>query len=216
MARSEIGIIIPAYNEAGTISNVVKNLDSIGSIIVVDDGSSDNTAELASSAGAFVVKHKNNMGYDKALSSGFEFANQMGCTMVVTIDADNQHDSSVLPLFFSLLGSGADIVLGERNYKQRISEHVFGFFSTVLWGIRDPLCGLKAYKISLYRELGYFDSYDSIGTELAIYAAKKLKTIHQVPIKIRNRLDKPRFKKNLSANFHILRALYIGIFKRYN
>jgi hypothetical protein len=65
---------------------------------------------------------------------------------------------------------------------------------------------MKGYRTSVYRELGYFDSYGSIGTELALYAARRRKSIAQVPVITRPRADAPRFGSNLTANLRILRA----------
>ena len=75
---------------------------------------------------------------------------------------------------------------------------------------------MKAYRIGVFRELGYFDSYDSIGTELAIYAAKSGKKIEQIDVKTRNRNDASRFGRSFSANQKIFRALLIGVFKPVN
>lgn len=211
MDRYRIGIVIPAYNESKTITGVVAKVKKYGIPIVVDDGSSDNTSELAVESGGEVVKHDVNRGYDKALESGFVKAAECGCDFVITIDADGQHNPEVLNSFIKGLVDGADVVIGIRNSRQRLAEHIFSWVSTIKWGISDPLCGLKAYRISVFRTLGHFDSYDSIGTELAIFACKSGMNILQIPIRIRDRLDKPRFGSRFSSNIIIIRALWYGL-----
>ena len=100
------------------------------------------------------------------------------------------------------------MVIGVRNRQQRIAEYVFALVSSLMWGIRDPLCGMKAYRMELYRALGHFDMYGSIGTELAIYAARQHKKIVQIPVLTHDRVDAPRFGRKLSANLQIFKALY--------
>ena len=211
MDRHRIGIVIPAYNESKTIQVVISKVEKYGTIIVVDDGSSDNTSTLAAELGCIVVQHKANRGYDSALQSGFEAAVEIECDFVITFDADGQHNPDVLNTFISALTDGADVVIGIRNYRQRLAEYIFTWISSFKWGISDPLCGLKAYRTIVFKKLGHFDSYKSVGTELAIFASKSGMNISQVPIIIRERMDKPRFGSSLRANIIIMRALWYGL-----
>jgi glycosyltransferase involved in cell wall biosynthesis len=211
--RHQVGIIIPAYNEAATIGSVVFSVSKLGVAIVVDDGSSDGTGYLAKEAGAFVVKHDVNRGYDQTLNSGFIYANKSGYEYVITMDADGQHDPHILTNFVQALNKGADVVVGVRDRFQRFAERVFSWVAFFKWGMRDPLCGMKAYRMSIFRELGHFDSYGSIGTELAIYAAKSGKEIKQLEVKTRHRNDASRFGPRFYANKKILRSLWTGFFK---
>ena len=208
MDRLRIGIVIPALNESATIASVVKGVVADGLPIVVDDGSSDQTGALAQAAGATVVRHPVNRGYDRALDSGFVRASELGCDYVVTMDADGQHDPTLLRTFLRAIDEGAQIVVGIRDRRQRLAEHVFAWVGRWLWGMRDPLCGMKAYHISIYRQLGHFDSYESIGTELAIFAARSGRHIVQVPVRTRDRMGAPRFGRRFQANVKIFRALW--------
>lgn len=215
MDRPRVGIVIPALNEERTISAVVAGVLTYGTPIVVDDGSCDSTAATAMSAGADVVSHRENMGYDQALESGFARAAVLGCEFIVTIDADNQHDPSVVKEFVDAMLAGAAAVVGIRSKRQRLAEKVFAVAGHAVWGIKDPLCGMKGYRTDLYRELGHFDSYGSIGTELAIYAARSGKRIVQLAVPTRDRLDSPRFGRVLFANLRILRALCLGLARKH-
>jgi glycosyltransferase involved in cell wall biosynthesis len=211
MARPEIAIVIPALNEAESIGAVVSHAARHGVVIVVNDGSRDATATVAQSAGAEVVTHVKNKGYDAALNSGFQRAAALGCYAVVTMDADGQHNPLLLEQFKGELVRGADVVVGIRDRQQRLAEHVFSWVARRLWKIEDPLCGMKAYRTEVYRKLGHFDSHGSIGTELAIFAALNGYTLAQIPVVTRDRQGAPRFGRLLRANWLIFRALLLAL-----
>ena len=213
MERYRIAIVIPALNEENTIAIVVSGAAEHGLPIVVDDASSDETGALAEEAGAIVVRISANVGYDEALNIGFSHAEKLGCEYVVTLDADGQHDPAILASFIHALDGGADVVVGIRNRFQRLTEYIFSWITSIKWGIQDPLCGIKAYKMEIYRELGHFDSYSSVGTELTIYAAKNHKKIEQIGIVTSDRIDVSRFSKS-SANKKILNAIWLCLFSR--
>lgn len=213
MERSRIGLVIPAFNEADTIYKIVKAAAEFGQPIVINDGSSDATAELAEQAGAIVVNHDVNHGYDFALNSGFMKAASLGCDVIITLDADGQHDTRLLSRFIEELTQGADIVLGVRNKRPRFAEYVFALYTKLKYGIRDPLCGMKAYRTLVYESLGHFDSYKSIGTELLLYGARKKLFIRQIDFIVMDRHDQPRFGRVFSANMKIFRSMIIGIIR---
>lgn len=211
MENPRVGIIIPALNEQGSIAKVVLSVSKYGVPIVVDDGSTDQTRVMAIESGAIVCSHEKNRGYDSALSSGFAVAHEMGMNYVITVDADGQHNTEMLEKFILELTNQADLVVGSRDKLQRISEKVFSKVSKKIWRISDPLCGMKGYRMSLYLERGAFDTYKSVGTELAIYAASKRKVIKELEIITRDRVGVSRFGGTLKANARILMSLVRGL-----
>lgn len=213
MDGHRVGIVIPALNEEASIGRVVETCLGHGTPIVVDDGSIDDTVKISKAAGAEVVSHPTNRGYDAALCSGFEKASTLQCDYVITIDADGQHDPGLLFKFTDALFEGADVVVGIRDRQPRISESVFAYLTKMKYGIADPLCGLKGYRIGVYRALGHFDSYNSIGTELLLFASRSGFRIEQVPILTELRQGAPRFAGTFGANYKILRALMLGFLK---
>lgn len=213
MDRSRVALVIPAFNEAATISSVVDAALVYGQPIVVNDGSHDDTALAAETAGALVVSHDVNQGYDGALNSGFREAARLKYDFIITLDADGQHAPAILQEFITRLESGASLVLGVRNSKPRITEHIFALYTRIRYGVLDPLCGMKGYRRDVYDSFGYFDSYRSTGTELALRAVSSGVDFEQVKFHVRDRLDSPRFGRSVSANFQILRALLIWIIK---
>lgn len=213
MDRFRVGIVIPALNESATIAVIVEVVKKYGVPIVVDDGSTDNTADLARQAGGIVVSHECNRGYDAALDSGFRKASEIACEVIITVDADGQHDPSLINKFIERIDAGAEVVVGTRSARQRLAEHVFAWYTRSRFGIHDPLCGMKAYKTSVYRALGHFDAYGSIGTELMIFAAKNGYRIDQIPFEVRDRIGESRFGKVLSGNYKIFRAMTLSFWR---
>ena len=211
--KPKVAIVIPAYNEERTIAEVVSSVKLYGEAIVVDDASTDNTSQVSTSAGAISLTHETNQGYDGALESGFRLALEMGCDVVITMDADGQHDPSLIGEFLLCISDGYDLVVGIRPRFQRVGEMIFSLASRWKWGVSDPLCGMKAYTVELYRGQGYFDSYGSIGTELTIAAATTGKRIKQIPIEIHARQDVTRFGNGFWPNVRLIKALFRSFIK---
>lgn len=113
-----IQIIIPAYNEQDSIGEVVEELRGVlpsAGILVVDDASWDRTAEKAAACGAAVVRHPFNLGYGAALQTGFKYASEHDCDVVVQFDADGQHDPRSIEKLLDPVERGeADVVVGSR------------------------------------------------------------------------------------------------------
>lgn len=210
MVRSSLVIVVPAFNEEKTIESVVKECKFYADVIVVDDASDDLTGAKAQQAGANVIKHLANRGYDSAIESGFLRARELGYQYLITVDADGQHDLSMLKQYFTLLKSGAKVVVGVRPKRPRLAEVAFGIATNLIYGLKDPLCGMKGYAISLYEQLGYFDSYKSIGTDLTFFALKNSMQVEQIPINVYERSGVSKFGGSIKGNIRIMRSL--GLF----
>jgi glycosyltransferase involved in cell wall biosynthesis len=214
MDKFRVAIVIPALNESATIASIVEAVNKYGTPIVVDDGSNDNTGKLALEAGAVVLVHEHSKGYDAALNFGFKKAAELGAKIIITVDADGQHDPSLIQKFIDAIDSGIDVVVGVRSRRQRFAEHFFAWYTALCFGIKDPLCGMKAYRTDVYQELGHFDSYESIGTELIIFAVKKGYRFEEIMFDVRERNDEPRFGRVLSGNYKIIRAMMFLVLMR--
>lgn len=209
LERHKIAIIIPAYNESKTISNVIKSVSNYGSVIVVDDASIDNTKEKSIKEGAIVVSHEKNLGYDAALNTGFIEADKRNFFAVITFDADGQHPAELISLFkHQLIVNKMDLILGVRPKTARFSEWVFKIYTKFKFNWSDPLCGMKGYSMKLYRDRGVFDIFNSVGTELALFGIIKKYNFCEISLPISERLDKPRFYSVIKSNIIIFRALY--------
>lgn len=105
--------VIPAYNEEEAIENVVKGVKKYSDVMVVDDGSTDNTASRAEKTGAQIIKHKKNIGKGAAIKTGLERAIEDDYDLIVLLDGDGQHDPQCIPLLLDGM-DGVDLLIGSR------------------------------------------------------------------------------------------------------
>jgi glycosyltransferase involved in cell wall biosynthesis len=218
MASNQVAIIIPAFNEANSIGRVINELIQIlndqAFIVVVNDYSSDDTSKVASKAGALVVDLESNHGYAKAINKGLAYASSsLDVEYLVTMDADGQHDPRSVKLLIQLMfSSNVDLIVGRRPEFARFSEWLYGLYYSWKFKISDPLSGLKIYRKSIYQEYGFFETYDSIGTELLTFSLLSGMNVKQEFINIRKREDEPRFGSTWAANKRIFISLIKTIF----
>ena len=112
----KIVTIIPAYNEERNIKDVIKGALKYSDVIVVDDGSVDNTSNIAKQSGAYLIKHKKNRGKGAAIKTGFKKALDNKYDIFILIDGDGQHNPDFIPALISKMGN-ADVVIGSRFKK---------------------------------------------------------------------------------------------------
>lgn len=117
-AVNRVLALIPAYNEAERIGDVIEKVQKYLPVLVVDDGSGDETAAVSLTAGVELLSLTPNQGKGAALLRGFQYAMAQGYDAVVTLDADGQHDPQEIPLFLAEFSNGADLVIGRRNFRQ--------------------------------------------------------------------------------------------------
>ena len=153
-------IIIPAYNESRSIREIIEQIKNClpeADVVVVNDGSTDNTSQTAVDAGVFVLNHPLNMGYGAALQTGYKYAQKKGYTYILQMDADGQHEPSCLKDILKELKSGAaDTVIGSRFLRKesydpslfrKIGMKLFGLIASMIIGrkITDPTSGFQGH-----------------------------------------------------------------------
>ncbi|MFQ5976036.1 MAG: glycosyltransferase family 2 protein [Candidatus Hydrothermarchaeales archaeon] len=187
-------VIIPAFNEAETIGEVVKESTIlVDRVIVVDDGSKDDTADEASRNGAEVIRIDINSGKANALRQGFQ--NCDGYDVVLIMDGDLQHSPKEIPLLIRCIENGADLCIGSRFLKNmtnmpllnRISNGVAKTLLSFLAGqqISDPQSGFRAIKGSKISELELKAERYAIEHVMILEAARRKFKICEVPISCR-------------------------------
>ncbi len=215
LMKNNIAILIPAFNEEKTISQVISSVKKFGVPLVVDDGSTDSTYNKVKISKAIIVRHSHNRGYEDSLYTGFNETKKRKFKYVIVMDADGQHNAEFIEKYILEFSRGADLVLGYRENYQRSAEFLFSIAGKFLWGIRDPLCGMKGYKVSILTDNLLKKQTNSIGTELSIRSIKLGAKFSQIPIKIIPRKDNSRFGNRLFLNLKMLVNLLILI-KRYH
>jgi glycosyltransferase involved in cell wall biosynthesis len=206
-----IAAVIPAFNESKSIQKVVSRVLEFAVPIVVDDGSTDDTNDLAKATGCTIVTHRVNMGYEKALETGIKCAIADGYRYIVTLDADGQHDPTIIKRFAAKLDDGFDIVVGRRDKMQRIGEIMFDLIAKYAWNFRDPLSGMKAYRAEIMPHLLDGRKYDSVGTKFTIRAVRRGFKVGQIQIETRERVGTTRFGSGWRANKKIILAMTNGL-----
>ena len=213
-SRSEVNIkkspmisaIIPALNEEKTVGDLVKDaLNYVDEVIVVDDGSTDNTSDVAADAGAEVIKHKYNMGVAKAIVNGFEKGKG---EILITLDADGQHDPTDIPsLIEPILNDQADLVLGRRPSIPRFSERFITTLTRLKVDCSDASTGFRAIRRRIAEQMKIRGSC-MCGT--FILEANRLGArIAEVPITVRKRREGGRRiqTRHVKQIFHVFYEL---------
>jgi len=192
----KIFAVIPAYNEATRIAAVIKDaMQYVERVIVVDDGSSDATAEAARNAGAFVVCHSDNSGAGAATMTGIESARRMGAEAVVTLDADEQHDAQDIPaLLQPVVAEEADIVFanrfGRRNkipFIRRVFNGIGNIVTLLATGkwVSDSQCGFKVFGPKALKDIDLKMSGFEFCTEIVREVVQHGWRVKEIPSKVR-------------------------------
>ena len=193
--------IIPAYNEEVAISAIVKrSLKFVDYVLVVDDGSTDRTSQIAKDAGARVIKHYNNLG--KGVSLKDAFAEVRGYDIVVTIDGDGQHNPNEMPELMRPIREGrADIVNGSRYLNgsddasayRRAGLRVLDIATNITSGthVTDSQSGFRAFSGKTIPYFRFRDTGFGIESEMLADAAENNFRILEVPITVRYDVENP-------------------------
>jgi glycosyltransferase involved in cell wall biosynthesis len=212
MSKRRLLIIIPAFNEDRTLFNLIRRAKEYGDVVVLDDASTDDTKIIALKAGAKVLSNNINLGYEKTLSIGIKAAiDNIKYSYLVTIDADGEHRPDDIAKYANRLNAGIDLVCGNRSYKNRFSEEIWGKFSSRLYGVNDPLCGFKGYSLEFIRKSDFSNDFSSLGELIGTRLLKKMlhsKARHEnINIRVLKRSGVSKFGVGIRVNFMILLTL---------
>jgi glycosyltransferase involved in cell wall biosynthesis len=185
--------LVPAYNEASTIGDVVRRLfDSVASVVVVDDGSTDGTGEIARLAGAEVVTHPANRGKGTAVRTGLAAILACDFTHVVLLDGDLQHLPHEAPrLLDAACATGADVIVGERRFDRRRMP-ASRYYANVLGSralssfmgvrVRDTQSGYRIFRTDILKRMRLRATGYDIETEMLVKLRRLGGRIEHVPV----------------------------------
>jgi len=186
---------IPCFNEENFIGDIVTRAKIYADkVIVIDDGSTDNTSEVAKAAGAEVIRHERRRGAGAATKSGFEAAKTNNADILVTLDGDGQHDPDEIPQVLApILRGEADLVIGSRflqpNLNQVPKYRKFGI-DIITWlynlgskkKVSDSQCNFRTYTCKLLEAVTITENGFGFSTEVLIQTRRKGFIITEVPI----------------------------------
>ena len=187
-------VIIPAYNAASTISELIKKIlkyiDKCD-VVVVNDGSRDQTSRLIQESGVMVLQHPENRGKGEALKTGFEYALRKNYHAVITIDADLQHNPRSIPDFIRKSDKATGIIIGtrKRNLKNMpparwLSNQLTSVMISVLTGqsVRDSQSGYRWISVQVLKRVKLKSKRYDLEPELLIKAGRIGFRIDEIPI----------------------------------
>jgi len=187
-----IFLVIPGYNEAAHIGNVLKGALKCGlPVVFVDDGSSDKTQKVVKSFKKVVyARHKINLGKGAAIKTGAEIAFKKGAEGVIFMDSDGQHKPSDIGKFVEKLGEGYDVVLGTRNYSSGVplvrylGNKLASILVSILFRIyvSDLICGFRATTRNAFNKMELESADYAVETEMVIKIKKKGLSYCEVPV----------------------------------
>jgi dolichol-phosphate mannosyltransferase len=210
---------MPAYNESHVIAEVIKGCKKyVDKVVVVDDGSSDNTAEIAESLGGYVVRHDVNKGYGAALKSCFKSARELQADAMVIIDSDGQHNPDEIPRLLEPLKQGADLVIGSRfingNGKnvptyRKTGMKILDFITYLAGGIRvtDSQSGFRAYGKKAIEKISLRGDDMSAGSEILFHTRNHNLKFAEVEIHCRYDLEQCSSQNPITHGFGVLLRL---------
>lgn len=229
----KILIIVPAYNEVHAIGFIVKEIKAQyphGTVLVVNDASSDNTFEEAKAAGAHVVSLPFNLGIGGAVQTGFKIASQEGFDIAVQIDGDAQHDPAYLhDVLKPVLANELDLCIGSRflsghsrfqsTFLRRIGIRFFSLLLKCLTGIylTDPTSGYRAINRKLIEEFSSYYPPDFPEAEAIKIAKRHGARIGEVSVDMRERLGGTSSIKYFSTVYYMAKvtlAILIDLLKK--
>ena len=195
--RYKICVLIPTYNNAGTLRDVITDVLNYSSdVIVVNDGSTDSTRQILQSFGETitVVDYKNNKGKGTALKRGFKKALELGYEYAITIDSDGQHYPDDLPKFIQAIAENeGSLIVGERdlsnvdiNGKSSFANKFSNFWFCVQTGrnLKDTQTGYRAYPLKHLHGLSLLTSRYEAELELLVFASWNGVNIISIPIRL--------------------------------
>ncbi len=222
-SQPKILVGMPAYNEEKYIGSIVlKARQYADEVIVLDDGSTDDTSEIARLAGAIVIRYEENKGYGAAIQSLLAEAKRRASDVLVLIDADSQHNPEEIPHLIEPISEGFDLVIGSREQQRdnippyrRIGQRVISYFSSILSRkkLSDSESGFRVFSKKAIAILELRENGMAVSAETIANAAENGLKITERPISIRYTRDGSTLNP-IVHGFEVLRRIIAMISER--
>ena len=224
-SKIRVVAVMAAYNEAKNIEFVINGIIEQGyGCIVVDDGSVDNTSEIARAAGAKVLRHHTNLGQGYGLLTGFKAAMMESVDLIIEIDADGQHDPKEIPIFVQeIIERNSDIVVGSRilgsNHDDaHILRRIFlPYFTAIIniitgYNMTDAMCGFRAFRAPSLRKVSHLLNNmlepQYLAAELFIRFSRAGLTVSEVPVNLHNRASGSSYKGIFRYGYGVIKTIF--------
>ena len=210
MQKYQVIILIPCFNEEKTIINICKKAQNFGTVLVVNDNSTDKTKNLLQEKKINFISNKKNLGYEMSLIKGFNyiFKNFKKAKYILTIDADGELPAKNIPKILKKINKNFDLLIGNRSKLNRFSETILDFVFKIKFGLNDPVSGFKLYKIKSLKKIIKLLSDKMFLVDVPIIFYKLGRSMSNIDIITKKRLDKPRVGNSISSNLKILKIVY--------
>ena len=202
-------VILPSYNEIGSLIKICKELKKKKiNFIVLDDNSNDGTYQWLKKNSVNFIRNRKNLGYEKNIKKGFKYAlKKREIKYVITFDADGQHKISDLLNIYKIINRNKiDLLICNRTIMNRFSEYLLSFLYDFFYKIKDPLSGFKAYKVSILKNLKNNIKDDYFLVDIVSSSLKNDYKVKNYSI-ITNTSKHSRIGNNIGINFKILKCL---------
>lgn len=210
--RYKIGLIIPTYNDLEELKKFIFKINKNFKVLVVNDCSTDTTSTFLKKNNITYLENNKNLGYEKSILKGLVYLKKKKFNFAITFDADGEHKVSDLNKIYNRkIFLKNDIIICNRDKKNRFMEKIISFFFKVKYQLYDPLSGFKIYNLSKIKKREFYaKSFYMVDFLLNI---KTFSNISNFAITTKKRVGKPRVGNLITVNFKLLRILFYILFK---
>lgn len=210
LEKNKVIILIPSHNEIKTLEKICLEIKKLRlKFLVIDDASNDGTLLWLKKKNINYIKNKKNIGYESSIITGINYIiKNFDSKYLITFDADGEHQTKdLIRVIKRLKHKNVDMVIGNRDKFNRLSEHILSFLFFIKFDVKDPLSGFKAYSVQKLKKIkNKINAKFYLVDIITLFKAKNffIKNIH---IKTKRRTDKSRVGNIFFTNIKILSLL---------
>jgi len=210
LEKNKVIILIPSHNEIKTLEKICLEIKKLRlKFLVIDDASNDGTLLWLKKKKINYIKNKKNIGYESSIIAGINYIiKNFDSKYLITFDADGEHQTKdLIRVIKHLKHKNVDMVIGNRDRFNRLSEHILSFLFFIKFGVKDPLSGFKAYSVQKLKKIKNKINAKFYLVDIITLFKTKNFSIKNIHIKTKRRTDKSRVGNILFTNIKILSLL---------